>query len=83
VEIGLNSRSGTEFNSFPSCRKSAPETSVLAGYLSPVSRFLPFLHGFHNLSTVIVEEDGSAEWKSHRSRDSSAQLLSQFIDEPV
>jgi hypothetical protein len=50
---------------------------------SPTLALRPVLHSFHNLSTIDLKEEEVVPRKTLTTRDLSAQLLSQFIDEPV
>jgi hypothetical protein len=67
----------------PSCEKS-----ILAAVLGTLEKLLLTkfdrrLHSFHTLPTEQGEEEVSVPWKTRKRSRLSAQLLGQFVEQPV
>src|ERR1700682_4317575 len=74
------------FNCFhinPLCEESLPASTETIAPRGPFSGFCPVSHSFHKNSTVRRQEEWRQEWKIGRNRHLRAQLLRQFIEQPV
>lgn len=67
----------------PSCEKSVPNSAETLQQQSAPARLPPPLHSFHIAFTTAAKEDVTHPCKTQKQPRLSAQLLGQFIEQPV